>query len=176
MVPATLLGISIMWFPVALLFLGKGEAKGTGFATAMVGTLTIVSGIITSTIYTNPWVGSLLVVYGFFYCSVAHALYTGQEDLRSVGNVSLTVAIISIVYVILSLTGGPVLEGGKQLIARSNFLALACAGYTVLYIMVWLNAFQKFSAKILAWSLIVWTVVGLWIPGFWLLAAGKLPF
>lgn len=176
MVPATLLGISIMWLPVALLFLGKGEAKGTGFATAMVGTLTIVAGIITSTVYTNPWVGSLLVVYGFFYCSVAHALYTGQEYLRSVGNVSLTVAIISIVYVILSLTGGPVLEGGKQLIARSNFLALACAGYTVLYIMVWLNAFQKFSAKILAWSLIVWTIVGLWIPGFWLLAAGKLPF
>ena len=176
MVPATLLGISIMWFPVALLFLGKGEAKGTGFATAMVGTLTIVSGIITSTVYTDPWLGSLLVVYGFFYCSVAHALYTGQEDLRSVGNVSLTVAIISIVYVILSLFGGPVLEDGKQLIAKNNFLALACAGYTVLYIMVWLNAFQKFSAKILAWSLIVWTVVGLWIPGFWLLAAGKLPF
>jgi len=176
MVPATLLGISIMWLPVALLLLDKGEAKGTGFATAIVGALTIVAGIITSTVYTNPWVGSLLVVYGFFYCSVAHALYTGQEDLRSVGNVSLTVAIISIVYVILSLTGGPVLEGGKQLIARNYFLAFACAGYAVLYIMVWLNAFQKFSAKILAWSLIVWTIVGLWIPGFWLLAAGKLPF
>jgi hypothetical protein len=176
MVEPTLLAISLMWFPVALLFLGKGEAKGTGFATALVGALTIIAGIIQATVFNGPWVGALLVVYGFFYSSVAYALLTGLQDMRSVGNVSLTVAIISVVYVILSLTGGPVLEGGKQLIPKSDYLALGCAGYTVLYIMVWLNSFGKFSAKALAWSLIVWTIVGLWIPGFWLLATGKLPF
>lgn len=176
MVEATLLAISLMWFPVALLLLGKGEAKGTGFATALVGIITVVSGILVTILYKNPWVGSLLIVYGFFYLTVAYSLIAGLQDTRSVGNVSLTVAIISIVYVILSLTGGPVLEGGKRLIERSDFLALACAGYTVLYIMVWLNSYGKMSAKPLAWGLIIWTILGLWIPGFWLLAAGKLPF
>jgi hypothetical protein len=88
----------------------------------------------------------------------------------------LTLVPITIVYLILALTGGPVMEGGKQLIARSNFLALACAGYTVLYIMVWLNGYGKFPAKTLGVSLIIWTIVGLWVPAFWLLAAGKLPF
>ncbi len=76
----------------------------------------------------------------------------------------------------LALNGGPVLPGGKQLISQSKFLALACAGYTVLYIMVWLNGYGKFSAKALGASLIIWTVVGLWVPSFWLLALGKLPF
>jgi hypothetical protein len=176
MVPVTLLAISIMWFPVALLFLGMGEAKGTGFATALVGGLTIVAGILQTIVNQDPWIGALLVVYGFFYCSVAHALLAGQEDLRAVGNVSLTVAIISIAYVVLSLTGGPMLENGQQLIPQSNFLALAAAGYTALYIMVWLNSYGKFSGKVLGLSLMVWTVVGLWLPGFWLLSTNRLPF
>jgi putative amide transporter protein len=176
MVEPTLLAISLMWLPVALLFLGKGEAKGTGFVTALVGSLTIIGGIMQATIYKDPWIGALLVVYGFFYSSVAHALLTGQQDLRSVGNVSLTVAIISVVYVVFSITGGPVMENGEQLVSRSNFLAVAITGYALLYVMVWLNSFGSFSAKVLAYSLIVWTVVGLWIPGFWLLTSGKLPF
>lgn len=176
MVPIILLGISVMWLPVALLFLGKGEAKGTGLATALVGGTTIIAGILQTIINQDAWIGGLLLVYGFFYCSVAHALLTGLEDLRSVGNVSLTVAIISIVYVIFSLTGGPVLEDGTQLIPQSNFLALATAGYTALYIMVWLNAFGKFSGKALGVSLIVWTIIGLWMPGFWLLSTNHLPF
>lgn len=176
MIATTLLAISIMWLPVGLFFLGKGEAKGTGFATALVGALTIIAGIIVATAYQDPWIGALLMVYGFFYSSVAHALLTGQQDLRSVGNVSLTVAIISVVYVVFSLTGGPVVEGGKQLIEKSYYLAVAAAGYTVLYVMVWLNAYGKFSGKALGVSLIVWTVVGLWVPGFWLLALGTLPF
>ena len=176
MVPVTLLAISIMWFPVALFFLGKGEAKGTGFATGLVGGVTIVAGILQTIVNQDPWIGALLVVYGFFYCSVAHALLAGQEDLRSMGNVSLTVAIISVVYVIFSLTGGPVLENGKQLIPQSNFLALAAAGYTALYIMVWLFTYGRFPGKVLGISLMVWTVVGLWLPGFWLLSTNQLPF
>lgn len=176
MVPPVLMVISLMWFPVAFLLLGKGEAKGTGAVTAMVGVLTLIAAVIQTTVFKDAWVGSLLFVYGVFYNSVAYALYTGQEDLRSTGNVSLTVAIISIVYAILAFTGGPVLEDGKTLIPQSNFLGIACVGYTVLYLMVWLNAYGKFPAKILAWSLMVWTVVGLWVPGFWLLALGRLPF
>jgi hypothetical protein len=29
---------------------------------------------------------------------------------------------------------------------------------------------------VVAWSLIIWVPVGLWIPAFWLMAAGSLPF
>lgn len=176
MVEAILMAISIMWFPVGFLLLGKGEAKGTGAVVSMVGTLVLVAAILQAAIFKDPWIASLLFPYGLFYCAVGYALYNEMQDTRSVGNVSFTLIPISIVYTILALTGGPVLASGKQLIAKSNFLALACAGYTVLYIMVWLNAYGKLSGKTLGWSLIVWTIVGLWIPAFWLLASGTLPF
>ncbi len=176
MVEATLMAISLMWLPVGLLLLGKGEAKGTGALVCMVGALVLVSAIIQAAVFKDPWIAALLFTYGLFYSIVGWSLYAGLEDTRAMGNASFTLIPISIVYVILSLTGGPTLEGGKQLIDKSNFLALACAGYTVLYIMVWLNSYGKFSAKTLGVSLIIWTVVGLWVPAFWLLAAGKLPF
>ena len=65
---------------------------------------------------------------------------------------------------------------GKQLVAKSNYLALACLGYAVLTFEVWLAFYGKLSGAVVAWSLIVWVVVGLWIPAFWLMAAGTLPF
>ena len=176
MVEATLMAISLMWIPVGLLLLGYGEAKGTGALVIMVGALVLVSAVIQAAVFKDPWIAALLFTYGLFYATVGYSLFAGLENMKAAGNASLTLIPISIVYVILALTGGPVLEGGKQLIAKSNFLALACAGYTVLYIMVWANAYDKFSAKTLGVSLIIWTVVGLWVPAFWLLAAGKLPF
>jgi hypothetical protein len=165
-----------MWLPVALLFLGKGEAKGTGFITAVVAALVLTGSMIHTAVFKDPVIPTLLFMHGTFYASVAWALMTGQQDLRSVGNVSLTTAIVSTIFTVLYMTGGPVLADGKQLIAPSKYLTMACAGYAVLTYMVWLNAYGKFSAKALAWSLILWVVVGLWIPGFWLLAAGTLPF
>lgn len=174
--PPIVIAISIMWLPVALLFLGKGEAKGTGFATAATGLLTLIGAILQAAVFKDGVVAGLLFVHGLFYCCVAFALLTGLEDLRSVGNVALTTALVSAIYMVLFYTGGPLLEGGKQLIAKSNYLAFACAGYAALTFMVWANAFGRFPAKALAWSLIVWVVVGLWIPGFWLMASGTLPF
>ena len=168
--------ISAMWLPVALLFLGKGEAKGTGFITGVVGALVLVGSMVHVAVFKDPVVPTLLFMHGTFYCAVSWALMTGQEDLRSVGNVALATALVSTIFMILFITGGPVMEGGKQLVAPSKYLALGCAGYAALTFMVWLNAFGKFPAKALAWSLIIWVVVGLWIPGFWLMAAGKLPF
>jgi hypothetical protein len=176
MVEATLMAISLMWLPVGLLLLGKGEAKGTGALTMMVGFLVLVSAIIQAAVFKDPWIAALLFAYGLFYSIVGYTLYVGLEETTTMANASFTLIPISIVYVILALTGGPVLEGGKQLIAKSNFLALACAGYTVLYVMVWLNGYGKFSAKTLGVSLIIWTIIGLWLPAFWLMAAGKLPF
>lgn len=174
-IPAVVV-ISCMWLPVALLFLGKGEAKGTGFITGVVGALVLICSIVQAAVFKDPVIPTLLFMHGTFYCGVAWALFTGQEDLRSVGNVSLATAIVSTIFAIIFWTGGPVMEDGNQLVAPSAFMVLACAGYAALTFMVWLNAFGKFSAKILAYSLILWVVVGLWVPGFWLMVAGKLPF
>jgi hypothetical protein len=77
---------------------------------------------------------------------------------------------------VLFFTGGPVLADGSQLVAKSNYLGLACAGYVALTVQVWLNSYGKFPAKGLAVSLIAWVFVGLWVPAFWLMAAGRLPF
>ena len=175
MVIPTVIVISAMWLPVALFFLGKGEAKGTGFVTGLVGALVLICSIIDMAVFKDPFIPALLFMHGTFYCCVSYALLTGLEDMRSVGNVSLTTAIVSTIYTVLCFTGGPVLEGEKVLIAQSNYLGLACAGYAALTYMVWLNAFGKFSAKALAWSLIIWVIIGLWIPAFWLMAKGTLP-
>jgi len=176
MVEAILMAISLMWFPVGLLLLGYGEAKGTGALVIAVAVLVLVSAVLEAAIFKDPFLAALLFAYGVFYFIVGYTLFAGLENMKAAGNASFTLIPITIIYMILSFTGGPVLEGGKQLVGKSNFLALACAGYAVLYIMVWLNAYEKFSAKALGVSLLVWTVVGLWIPAFWLLAAGKLPF
>jgi len=175
MAPPIVIAISIMWLPVALLFLGQGEAKGTGFAAGITGVLTLLGAILEAAVFKGAFVAGLLFVHGLFYLSVCYALMTGLQDLRSTGNVALTTCIVSFIYMVLFWIGGPVIDG-KQLVAPSNYLALACAGYTLLTLMVFLNAYNKFSAKVLACALIVWVVVGLWIPGFWLMAAGKLPF
>ena len=63
--------ISAMWLPVALLFLGKGEAKGTGFATAVVGTLVLVGSMVHTAVFKDPVVPTLLFMHGTFYCCVA---------------------------------------------------------------------------------------------------------
>jgi putative amide transporter protein len=172
---AVLIAISVMWLPVAMLFLGKGEAKGTGAATGFVGAVVVLGAVLQVAVFKDPFTAGLLFVHGLLYCTVAYALLAGLEDLRSVGNVSLTVALVSLIYMILFFTGGPIVEG-KQLVAKSNYFGFACAGYAVLTLEVWLNAYGKFPTKALAWSLIVWVAFGLWVPAFWLLVSGTLPF
>ena len=173
---AILIVISVMWLPVAILFLGKGEAKGTGAATGFVGVLVVLGAIIQAAVFKDAFTAGLLFAHGILYCCVSYALLTGLEDMRSVGNVSLTVAIVSVIYMILYYTGGPVMADGSKLVAKSNYFALACAGYTVLTLEVWLNSYGKFPAKALAWSLIIWVPIGLYIPAFYLLVSGTLPF
>jgi hypothetical protein len=173
---AVLVAISVMWLPVAILFLGKGEPKGTGAATGFVGAVVVIGAILQAAVFKDPFVEGLLFCHGLLYCTVSYALLVGLEDLRSVGNVSLTVAIVSLIYMVIFFTGGPVLADGKQLVAKSNFFALACLGYAVLTLEVWLNAYGMFPAKGLAWSLIVWAFIGLWLPAFSLMVTGALPF
>jgi hypothetical protein len=164
-----------MWLPVALLNLGKGEPKGTGAATGFVGLLVIVCAIIQAALFKDNFTAGLLFAHGLLYCCVSCALMTGLEDLRSVGNVSLTVALISTIYMILFFTGAQD-AAGNVLIAKSNYLAFACLGYAVLTYEVWLAFYGKLSGSVVAYSLIVWVAVGLWIPAFWLMGKGTLPF
>ena len=65
---------------------------------------------------------------------------------------------------------------GKQLVAKSNYFAMACVGYTILTLEVWGIGYGKNLGKLFAWSLVIWVAVGLYIPAFWLLVAGTLPF
>lgn len=176
MTVAILIAISAMWTSVGIFFFGKGEAKSTGAICGFVGATTVVGAFVQAAVFKDPFVAGLLFVHGLFYSAVAYALLAGLEDLRSVGNVSLNTAVVSVIYMVIFYTGGPVLEGGKQLVVKSNYLALACAGYAALTFMVWLNAYGKFPTTVLAWSLLVWVVLGLWVPAFYLMVGGTLPF
>ncbi len=176
MTTALLVLISVMWLPVALLNLGKGEPKGTGAATGFVGALVVIGAVLQAAVFNDAFTAGLLFAHGVLYCCVSYALLAGLEDLRSVGNVSLTVALISFVYMVLFFTGGPVMEDGSRLIAPSNYLAMACLGYTILTAEVWLAFHGKLGGKVVAWSLIMWVPIGLWIPAFWLMSSGGLPF
>lgn len=169
MTTAILVAISLMWVAVALLFLGYGEAKSTGVITGLVGTVTVLGAFLQTATFGDAFTGGLLFAHGLLYLVVAYALLTGLEDMRSVGNVSLAVAIISAIYAYVFLVGTP-------LIGQSLYLGMASVGYAVLTVEVWLNAYGKFSAKGVAYSLLIWAVIGLWIPAFSLMTTGTLPF
>jgi hypothetical protein len=136
----------------------------------------VIGAFLQTALFKDAFTGGLLFAHGLLYCTVSYALLAGLEDLRSVGNVSLMVAIISAIYMVLFFMGGSPGPDGKPLTPQSNYLAFACAGYTVLTVEVWLNAYGKVSAGTLAWSLIAWVPFGLLIPSFMLMSAGKLPF
>ncbi|CCO23674.1 hypothetical protein [Maridesulfovibrio hydrothermalis] len=176
MTTALLILIAIMWLPVALLNLGKGEVKGTGFVAGLVGLLVVIGAMIQAALFNDAFTAGLLVAHGILYCCIGYALLAGLEDLRSVANVSLTVCFISLIYTLLFYFGGPLKEDGTQLLAVSNYLALACLGYTVLTFEVFLCFYGKLSGAVVAWSLLIWIPIGLWIPAFWLLSSGTLPF
>jgi hypothetical protein len=165
-----------MWVPLGIFLLGKGEAKTTGAICGMVGTVVIIGAILQVAVFKDGFTAGLLFVHGLLYAITCYALVTGVEDLRTVGNVSLTAGIVSLIYAIVWFTGGPEIEAGKRLVEKSNYFGFAGLGYTALTIMVWRFGYGKFSGGALGWSLIIWAFVGLYVPAFWLLVSGKLPF
>jgi putative amide transporter protein len=166
---ALLILIAVMWVPVALLNLGYGEAKGTGAVSGVVGLVVVIGALIQAALFKDAFGAGLLFAHGTLYICVSYALLAGLEDFSSIGNVSLTVAIISAIYAYVYFVGS------KQ-VPITPYLSMMCAGYTVLTLEVWLNFYGKLSGKVVALSLLVWAVVGLWIPAFQLLTAGTLPF
>jgi hypothetical protein len=175
MTTALLVAIAVMWLPVALLNLGKGEAKGTGAVTGFVGVVVVIGAILQAAVFKDGFTAGLLFAHGILYMTVSYALLAGLEDLRSVGNVSLTTALVSAIYMVLFYTGGTVVDG-KALTPQSNYLAMACLGYTVLTLEVWLAFHGKLSGKVVAWSLLIWVPIGLWVPAFSIMSKGGLPF
>ena len=101
MTTAVLVFIAIMWLPVALFFLGKGEPKGTGAVTGIVGILVVAGAALQTVAFKDAFTGELLFAHGILYITVSYTLLAGLEDMRSMGNVSLTVAIISFIYFII---------------------------------------------------------------------------
>ncbi|MBU2601157.1 MAG: AmiS/UreI family transporter [Actinobacteria bacterium] len=175
MTAAILIFIALMWFPIALLLLGHGEAKGTGLATGVVGLFVVIGATLQAAVFKDAWTAGLLYVHGIFYLTVSWSFMTGQTDLRPMGNVSLTTALVSTVYAIVFLIGGPDVDGAPLVAANWSLFIMATI-YAILTYEVFLNCYGKLSGKILAWSLIVGVVASLWIPAFWILVAGKLPF
>jgi len=161
----TLILIMSMWLPVAFLYLGHGDAKGTGAITAFVGVCVVISAFLHS-LFGAGATGGLLFAHGLLYCTVAYALLAGLEDLKAVGNVSFVAAIISLIYVFVF--RGP--EG------QFTYFSLCSAGYVVLTLEVFLVCYGKLSAKLLAYSLIIWAFVGLMIPAFAVLGLWPMPF
>lgn len=149
----TLILIMSMWLPVAFLYLGHGDPKGTGAVTAFVGACVLVSSFLHA-LFGAGAVASLLFAHGLLYCTVAYALLAGLEDLKAVGNVSLVACIISFIFIFFFANAG------------AKYFALCSVGYTVLTLEVFMVTYGKMSAKLLAWSLIIWAFIGLMIPAF----------
>lgn len=164
-----------MWFPIALLLLDHREPKGTGWVTGVVGLFVVIGATLQAAVFKDVWTAGLLYVHGIFYLTVAWSFMTEQTDLRPMGNVSLTTALASTVYAVVWLIGGPDVDGAP-LVAQSWYLFIMAVIYAILTYEVFLNCHGKLSGKILAWSLIIGVVVSLWIPAYWILVAGKLPF
>ncbi|MHB0979431.1 MAG: AmiS/UreI family transporter [Thermoleophilia bacterium] len=175
MTAAILIFIALMWFPTALLILGYGEPKATGFADLVVGSLVVIGATLMATVYNDIWTAGLLYVHGMLYMTVGYSFMTEQTDLRPMGNVSLITGFATTVYALVWLIGGPVVDGAPLVAANWSLFIMATV-YAILTYEVTLNCYGKLPGKVLAWSLIIAVPVTLFIPAFWILVAGKLPF
>ena len=66
MTTALLVVIAVMWLPVALLNLGKGEAKGTGAATGFVGIVVVLGAILQAAVFKDAFTAGLLFAHRHF--------------------------------------------------------------------------------------------------------------
>ena len=173
---ALLLLICMMWVPVGLLFLGKGEARSTGFVTAVVGTLVVIGAILQAAIFKDPFTAGLLFVFGVLYLQTAHALWTGLEDMRTVGNGALVVAIVCAMYAYLFFTGGGVKADGTTFVGVTPYLGFMNVTFVVICLTVVGVTYGKVQAKVAAWMFLTLSFTCLFVPAIGLMGYGKLPF
>jgi hypothetical protein len=166
----------MMWVPVGLLFLGSGEAKSTGFVTAVVGVLVVIGAVLQAAIFKDPFTAGLLFVFGVLYLQTAHALLTGLEDMRTVGNGALVVAIVCAVYAFLFFTGGGVKPDGKTIIDVVPYLGFMNVTFVVICLTVVGVTYGKVNAKVAAYMFLVLSFTCLFVPAIGLMGYGKLPF
>lgn len=173
---ALLLLICMMWVPVGLFFLGYGEAKSTGFVTAVVGTLVVIGAILQAAIFADPFTAGLLFVFGVLYLQTAHALWTGLEDMRTVGNGAFVVACVCAMYAYLFITGGGIKADGTTIIAITPYLGFMNITFVVICLTVTGVTYGKIGAKVAAWMFLVLSFTCLFVPAIGLLGYGALPF
>lgn len=169
MTAAILIAIGVMFIPVALLNLGKGETKSTGGIVSVVGIITIIGAFLQSAVYKDVFTTALLFSFGVLFLSIAHALLSGISDWRSVGQCSIVVSVICAVYTYL-------FAFGSKTITPSHYLSFMNAAFTILTIQVGLMSYGKLSGRLVAWSMILIAAVCLFLPAFNLLAYETLPF
>ncbi|MEJ2202054.1 MAG: AmiS/UreI family transporter, partial [Desulfuromonadaceae bacterium] len=172
---ALLLLICMMWVPVGMFFLGYGEAKSTAFVSGVVGTVVIIGAILQITNFNDAFTAGLLFVFGALYLQTAHALWSGIEDLRTVGNGALVVAIICATYAYLYMTGASD-PNGKVLVPQVAYLGFMNITFVVICLTVTGVTYGKLSAKLAAWMFLILSFTCLYVPAIDLLAYGKLPF
>jgi len=166
----------MMWVPVGLFFLGHGEAKSTGFVTAIVGTLVVIGATLQAAVFSDPFTAGLLFVFGVLYLQTAHALWTGLEDMRTVGNGALVVAIVCAMYAYLYLTGGGIKADGSTLIGVVPYLGFMCTTFVVICLTVVGVTYGKLSAKLAAYMFLILSFTCLFVPAIGLMGYGALPF
>lgn len=173
---ALLLLICMMWVPVGLFFLGKGEARSTGFVTAVVGTLVVVGAILQAAVFDDPFTAGLLFVFGVLYLQTAHALWTGLEDMRTVGNGALVVAVVCAMYAYLFFTGGGIKNDGSTFVDVTPYLGFMNVTFVVICLTVVGVTYGKVNARIAAWMFLTLSFTCLFVPAIGLMGYGKLPF
>lgn len=182
MTPAILIFIALMWVPIAILLYGHGAINATGVVAGVVGFFVCVGATIQATVFADVWTAGLLYMHGILYLVIAYSFIT-QCDMKAAGNVSLTTAIGSTIYALVWLIGGPDVKqmvGDTEvvgpLVAQSWYLFIMATIYAILTYEVFMNAYGWLSGKVLGASLVIGAIISLWLPAFWILVDGKLPF
>lgn len=171
-----LLLICMMWVPLGMFFLGKGEAKSTGFVCAVVGSVVVLGAVLQAATFADPLTAGLFFVFGVLYLQTAHAVWTGLEDMRAVGNGAFVVAVVCAMYAYLFATGGGVNADGATVVAVTPYLAFMNVTFVVICLAVTGLTYGKVSAKVTGWMFIVLSFTCLFVPAIGIMGFGKFPF
>jgi hypothetical protein len=175
MVIALLVIITLMFIPLGLFYLGQGEGKTCGAASAFVGLFTCV-GAVTLALGGDTMNALLFGSFGILFLTVAYCMLAGIADLRSLGNMCLAVALICAIACYFFFTGGGLKPDGTTMVGKSLYLAFMMACYIILTVVVWAVTYGKVSAKLAGGVLLATAIFAMLVPAFDLLGFGKLPF